>query len=95
MKWQINFYDENDEIVEIYPLHHEYDTDKEALSEAEDIADHRVDGEKIVDWTLTEFSKCYECEIDISDGEFVRTIDDRKLCYGCDSKRLIEEHYED
>jgi len=36
--------------------------------------------------------KCDECEIEIDDDTgYVVTIDDRKLCYGCDSKRLIEE----
>ncbi len=34
---------------------------------------------------------CDECDIVIEADEYVETIDGRVLCYGCDSKRLIDE----
>lgn len=35
--------------------------------------------------------KCNECSIDIFDEDYVVTVYDTILCYGCDCKRLIKE----
>ena len=34
---------------------------------------------------------CDDCGIKIYDDDFVETIEDKKVCFGCDSKRLIRE----
>jgi hypothetical protein len=34
---------------------------------------------------------CDRCKIELNDKEYVETIDNETLCYGCDSKRLIDE----
>ena len=34
---------------------------------------------------------CDECGIETDEKEYVETQDGRELCFGCDSKRLIDE----
>lgn len=34
--------------------------------------------------------KCQKCKITIDKSESIQTIDNKTLCFGCDTKRLID-----